>query len=310
MSKQTNKNQLVKDVGNYDVNKMIFADPVICAVPNSAIKYTRVPISTLNADGTIGDLVLGTERVFSFGVQVNKDPKTQEAIGHALSLCLWTLGGATQPEKAWVEGFGRIVDHCKKYLIKNKHEFGKHNLSMELLDHLNPVYWKREKTTGQIVEGTGPTLYVKLIASKKLNKILTLFSDIQGQTLDPLELMGKRCHVNAAVKIESIYVGKNISLQIKLYEAVVEPIETKMQPMLSRPKPSGSGLLMGNATNINEIKDEDETGSVGNSDDELTTSLETKAKIEDKKPAPTTVKVEDPAPAPKKVVKKIVAKKV
>jgi hypothetical protein len=218
------------------------------------------------------------------------------------------LGGATEAEKAWVDGFTRIVEHCKKYLIENKEELDQYDLSADMLKKFNPLYWKRDK--GKIVEGAGPTLYVKLIASKKHNKILTLFSDIQGQSLDPLELLGKRCHVNAAIKVESIYIGKNISLQIKLYEAVVELIETKMQSMLSRPKPSGSGLLMGNATNINEIKDEDETGSVGNSDDELTTSLETKAKIETKKPAPTAVKVDDPAPAPKKVVKKIVAKKV
>jgi hypothetical protein len=38
------------------------------------------------------------------------------------------------------------------------------------------------------------------------------------------------------VKIESIFVGAKISLQVKLYEAVVEPSKMGMKRLLARPK--------------------------------------------------------------------------
>jgi hypothetical protein len=48
--------------------------------------------------------------------------------------------------------------------------------------------------------------------------------------------MGKHCYANGAVKIESIFVGSKISLQVKLYEAVVEPSKMGMKRLLERPK--------------------------------------------------------------------------
>ena len=47
--------------------------------------------------------------------------------------------------------------------------------------------------------------------------------------------MGKYCYTKAAVKIESIFIGSKISLQVKLYEAVIEPTAAGMRRLLSRP---------------------------------------------------------------------------
>ena len=44
--------------------------------------------------------------------------------------------------------------------------------------------------------------------------------------------MGKHCYVNGAVKIESIFIGSRISLQVKLYEAIVEPNTTTAKRLL------------------------------------------------------------------------------
>jgi hypothetical protein len=54
--------------------------------------------------------------------------------------------------------------------------------------------------------------------------------------------MGKHCYTNAAVKIESIFIGAKISLQVKLYEAVVEPSKMGMKRLLARPKASSKVL--------------------------------------------------------------------
>ena len=63
---------------------------------------------------------------------------------------------------------------------------------------LNPLYWKKEKftnskgrTTLRVVPGTGPTLYTKLIYSKKNKKFLSQFFDYNDNPIDPLDLIEK-----------------------------------------------------------------------------------------------------------------------
>lgn len=277
---------------DYDVNRMVFSDPQVGSVPNTPIVFKRINISTLNKDGSIGDLIIPTGRVFSFGVSENVDPATKKVNGHVLPLCLYNRDGPTQDEKIWVETFDRIVEHCKKYLIDNREELEKYELDANDLKKFNPVYWKREK--GKIVEGTGPTLYAKLIASKKHNKIMSMFYDENEETVDPLSLLGKYCYVNAAIKIESIFLGNKISFQVKLYEAKIRLMEGGMKPLMARPKNTGRMLTGDTQAPVKqsaEVKSDDievdDEGSIHNSDVE-----------EDEKP-----KVKVP-------VRKVVARKV
>jgi hypothetical protein len=276
MSSERN-NQLTQ-VSEYDVQKMVFSEPQFGSVPNTPISYRRINISTLNKDGSIGDLILPTERVFCFGVSENKNPETQKVNGHVLPLCLWNKDRASENEKAWTDTFDRIVEQCKKHLIENREEIEQYDLSMADLKKLNPLYWKRDK--GKIIEGTGPTLYAKLIASKKNDKILSIFFNKNGVDVDPLSLLGKRCFAKAAIKIESIFIGNKITLQVKVYEAEIELLESGMKSLLQRQRGSGR-LIVGNSNTLNEMKQDDtedeysgttvnknDSGSLPNSDAE------------------------------------------
>lgn len=267
-------NQLTSANG-YDVSRMVFSDPQVGSVPNTPIVYKRINISTLNKDGTVGDLIIPTEQVFSFGVSENVNPETKKVNGHVLPLCLYNRSGPTATEKAWVDTFDSIVEHCKKHLVENREEIEQYDLSMNDLKKFNPLYWKREK--GKIVEGTGPTLYAKLIASKKHNKIMSMFYTENEETIDPLSLLGKYCYVNAAIKIESIFLGNKISFQVKLYEAKVRLMDGGMKPLMARPKNSGRMLTSdsvphASATEVkaddSDVGDDDGGGSLHNSDTE------------------------------------------
>lgn len=267
-------NQLTSANG-YDVSRMVFSDPQVGSVPNTPIVYKRINISTLNKDGTVGDLIIPTEQVFSFGVSENVNPETKKVNGHVLPLCLYNRSGPTATEKAWVDTFDSIVEHCKKHLVENREEIEQYDLSMNDLKKFNPLYWKREK--GKIVEGTGPTLYTKLIASKKHNKIMSMFYTENEETIDPLSLLGKYCYVNAAIKIESIFLGNKISFQVKLYEAKVRLMDGGMKPLMARPKNSGRMLTsdsvpQASATEVkaddSDVGDDDGGGSLHNSDTE------------------------------------------
>lgn len=287
MSKRNERDNQLIDVGNYDVENMIFSDAVVGTVPNSALTFKRVNISTRNPDGSVGDLILPTERLFSFGVQENKDFNNPEKVnGYVLPLSLWGREGATPSQKVFTDLFDKIVEHTKDWIIDNKDVLEQYDLEKTALKKFNPLYWKREK--GKIVEGTGPTLYPKLISSKKhakkgenkepQEKILSMFYTPSGVPIEPLTLLGRYCNVRAGIKIESIFIGSKITLQVKVYEAEVEPIEQAMKPLM-KPRPSNGRLLEtnSNATTMNDMvpdfERKDSTGSL--KDDEHTTPPKT-----------------------------------
>ena len=305
MSKQSGeRNNQLTNAANYDVKRMVFGDPASGTVAGTPIVYRRINISTLNEDGTVGDLILPTGRLFSFGVSENKSQDTGKVNGHVLPLCLWNREGPSSEEKAWTDTFNRIVENCKRHLLDNREEIEQYELSAEDLKKLNPLYWKKEK--GKIVEGTGPTLYAKLISSKKHNKILSMFFNTDGDTIDPLSLLGKYCFAKAAVKIESIFIGNKISLQVKLYEVEVELMESGMKPLMSRPKGT-TRMLTGGSTNMNEMHTEEleaeEDGGPAPAKEGSIHGSEEETEVE-----PKQVKKPPAKPAVRKLLKKVTTK--
>ncbi len=121
-------------------------------------------------------------------------------------------------------------------------------------------------------------------------------------------MLKKYCYVNGAIKIESIFCGSKISLQVKLYEARVQLMNTGIKSLL--PRPTGLRALapvkaddpLGNDDN-DEIKtveadvlnDDLSDGSIINNSDEEDTSLK-----------PTL----PPKTVPKRTVRKVVKKKL
>ena len=274
----------------YDTKNMIFSEPQNGTIPDSkpAITFKRILIQTKNKDGTIGDLIIPTERNFSFGVSENVSQETGVVNGYVMPICLFNRDGATEKEEDWVKTFNNIVEECKKHLVNNREEIGQYELELNDLKKFNPLYWKKDK--GKIVEGTGPTLYAKLIVSKKQdNKIVSMFFDKNDNEINGIDLLGKYCWVNAAIKIESIFIGNKISFQVKLYESEVEKMQSGMRRLLPRAK-TNSRVMYKPTSNIPPMNDEDdEDDDEGSLDEEEETPKEVKKT--------------------KKVVKKVVRKK-
>ena len=86
---------------------------------------------------------------------------------------------------------------------------------------------------GKIVEDKGPTLYAKCLYSKKNETITTLFINEDLNTnVNPLSILGKQCYVKFALKIESVFFGSKISLQVKLQEVLFRPKETILRSLI------------------------------------------------------------------------------
>lgn len=298
----------------YDVANMIFGKAIAGSAGAAngngpAIKYFRIPISTRNADGTIGELVFQTEELFSFGVSRNTDQQTGKVTGYTFPLCMWNKDGASDTEKAFSTVIDQVVERCKDHLVldSTKVEIKKFNLKRDGLDSLgNFMYWKRDDD-GQILMDKGPVLYPKLIESKKNNKIITGMFDSNGDDIDPLSLEKKFCWVKAAIKIESIYVGSKISLQVKVYEAEVRLVETGARRLLQRPRADARVTLARSeaasaapvVTNaINEEAYEDDEPIRDDEGEELSVPVK----------APTPPPAVEAAPV-RKVVRKVVPKK-
>ena len=299
-------NTQLTTASGYDTSRMIFQDPVPGSIPESkpAITYKRIPIETVYDDGSTGPLIISTEECYSYGIGENTNIETGKTNGFVIPLVLYSRNGATQLEKAFVETVNNIIDKCKEYLIENKDQLDLYDLEPADLKKLNPIYQKKEK--GKVVEGSSPTLYAKLIVSKKQGeKIVTVFFHAEtGEAINPLDFLGKHCRAIAAIKFESIFIGggNKISVQIKAYECQLTPIETGFKSVLQKRPVSNSRVQ--NETNSKPsnpmalLDDDDDAGSLIGID-------EKKDDDEDESQVEDTIKT-----IPKKVVKKIIKKVV
>jgi len=266
---------------------MVFSKPLIGTIPNSSMSFKRINIGTRNEDGTLGELIFETERLFSFGISENTDPSSGKITGYSMGLCMWSKDGATKKEKEWTDTYNAVVEKCKEHLIENSSSLGLHDLEKSDLKKFGALYRKRDDK-GKIVESVGPTLSAKLIQNKKDNNVMTVFYDQNGNDINYTTLVGKKfCNIKGAIKIESIFIGAKIAFQVKLYETEVQMIESGMKRLLPRPivKPAVTSTTASNpllddeptqpVTNkspvtqkINEKKGYESDGSIDGSDSE------------------------------------------
>jgi len=279
---------------SFNVDNIVFSEPVTGNIPSNgpSINFKRININVKNQDGSIGELILPTGRLFSFGVSENKSPDTGKVNGWTLPLCLHNKNGPTKDEEEWVKCFNEIVDRVSEHVVDNREEIDKFELEKSDLRNFNPLYYKKEKHTDskgktalRVVPGTGPTLYTKLIYSKKNDSFVTKMYDSDDTQIDPLDMIGKYCYCQGAVKVESIFIGNKISLQVKLYEAVVEPISNgSTGRLLARPVAQSMVIQANrdsNATTGNtftELGDDssDDGSIVEDSDDEVVAPVKKK----------------------------------
>ena len=230
--------------------RIIFEKVIEGTVPNSTpeIKFSRISYSITNPDGSEGELVFSTDRCFSFGVSEGKDPATGTLHSYSIAMSMYDRDGATERQTRTVTFLNVLTELTKEHLLKDdiKDQHGKYDLVLSDLRKLNPLYLKKEK--GKVVEGASPSFYPKLIyfkAGKDKNgkdreeRVLTKFYsedevDESGEQLqiNPMDFIGQKCYVTAAVKIEGIFIGSKINIQCKVYEANIKAAETGPKRLL------------------------------------------------------------------------------
>jgi hypothetical protein len=193
-----------------------FSDPyTIYPRDETYATYQKIYIQTGDHPQHLQDLILNTPpHLMSFGIQEKKDRNTSDVTGYQIPIILWNKKGATEDEKGFTKTLQSIVEKCQDH-IHQHYDADPSKLSL--------LSWRNQENGEEY-----PVLYVKLITNRKTNRIMTLFiNEDTNEEIDPAELINKRCLLTAALKIENMYVGDNVSLQIKLYEVLVKFIDKK-----------------------------------------------------------------------------------
>ena len=201
----------------YNADNLIFEK----VINKNGFKF--IPIKTKNQDGSIGDLIISpSTQFFSFGLQEQRD-LTGKLCGYTIPLYLKSQEGYSKEANEYIKTYNNIIEKCKEYLLDNKSDL-KLDIETSDLRKFGKLYVGKK-------EEVGVKQYLKVITRNKSTeapKILSLFSYKDGSDIeDPMKLMNTPCKILPAVKIESIYIGAKISIQLKLYEAQVEVLEKK-----------------------------------------------------------------------------------
>ena len=287
-------NTQITSASGYNVKNLVFGKPRDGSIPNSAVTFKRIQMGTKNPDGSMGELILETSRLFSFGLSPNVNMLTGKTDGYTLAMCLWNMETPTKQEKEFTETFTKICDAASEYILEHRDDVQKYELEKADLKKFNPIFYKKDK--GKVVEGAGPMLYVKLLQNKKSETITSIFYDENGRDIEPMTLLNKQCFVKAAIKIEGIFIGSKVSLQVKLHEAEVKLKEAGMKRLM-RPSAGDAASAAPVQVQSQEPQDNDSDDDKGSlkGDDE-----------EEEAPAPPPQPVEV---APAKTVVRRIAKK-
>lgn len=242
------ESELLTNLLTFDVNNVIMTKMIEGKVPSGngkSIKTKRVRLGKQTSSGKVVPLIIDTPgELFSFGIQENKSSETGQVTGHSMPLCIYKKDDPTDDQKLWVKKFNELVEHIKQLLLDARDENGMSDLHMNDLFRLNPLYWKKEN--GKIVPGTGPILYAKMMEraakydedGKLLEnaRVNTIIQNKKGDMIDPLNPQnhGKWCTVDASINIESVFFGAKTTLQVKMYDGIIDMLSGGMVKLKTR----------------------------------------------------------------------------
>jgi hypothetical protein len=207
-------------IKDFDINCVIFEEPKQQKFGN--IVYYNIPIKY--KEGTrVSECCFATPEIFTYGVQENRDPKKgadTPVESYSLPIVMSNL--------EFNEMMANLLDKCKKHLMEKsvKSSMNKGDKLDNLTENMEVLHYKLDN--GQIVDGSVPTLYPKLLTAYKKDKsddsppkITTEFYNMESENLDPLHFIGRRAYVIAAIIVKNIYIGAKPSIQLKVNDVLV-----------------------------------------------------------------------------------------
>lgn len=219
----------LSDFKDFDYKNVIFYKPETINLSDSQNIFRKIKIGVKNKDGTFGDLVFSAPKgLFSFGIQELKDANSGNINGYIMPISLWRRKEPSDDELAFIEVLQSIINASQDKV----QQFIDDNVDTK---RFSPLSYKKPENENE--DKKSPILYTKLIFNKKDGKISTLFIDEHSNIeINPLSILNKKCYITGAIKIESIFLGEKVTLQVKLYEAIVRVIKNSKRLLTNESK--------------------------------------------------------------------------
>lgn len=234
------KTTQLSDIANFDTSKIIFDEPFIGSIPDEDITYARINIGVKNKDKTEGDLVFALPKLSTFGIKEVLNKKTKSLDGYQAGILLFEGDEQTEEQLTVLKTINSVLERCKDHVIENKKKCKKPGLEKSDLKQMTPISLLKDKETEDLMP-TKPVLNTKLIYSKPKkdknqndvpSKVFTTIykDDVVDSEGNPIrleleEFLNKRGTIRAVIKIEGIFVGSQIKLQLKILEAAISTNE-------------------------------------------------------------------------------------
>lgn len=234
------KTTQLSDIANFDTSKIIFDEPFIGSIPDEDITYARINIGVKNKDKTEGDLVFALPKLSTFGIKEVLNKKTKSLDGYQAGILLFEGDEQTEDQLTVLKTINSVLERCKDHVIENKKKCKKPGLEKSDLKQMTPISLLKDKETEDLMP-TKPVLNTKLIYSKPKkdknqndvpSKVFTTIykDDVVDSEGNPIRLelkdfLNKRGTIRAVIKIEGIFVGSQIKLQLKILEAAISTNE-------------------------------------------------------------------------------------
>jgi len=217
---------------------------------NETYQFKKIMIKYIYDNGKEDDVYVHIPEVHSFGIKTF-DNNDQQLPSHSFSFCMNVKPSLEdsiddQLAKEMTDGTIKIFDDIHKSIkqfLKLDHVIKKLGKSSNkgwagIVENLKSFMSVQiDKETEEPIEGSSPTLFVKLkMENTKTNPaIKTVFKQYNNETGDLDEIpanivaekyQGCRCTATGVIHVESIFIPKmnNISVQFKLYEVLITEI--------------------------------------------------------------------------------------
>lgn len=208
------------EIEDFDFRRIVFSEPQYNNNNNSII--IKIGVSNANND-SIHDLVISSpQNMLSFGLQEIREKDADTIVAYQLPLCFHHKSKWTNMEAKFVEFINKFTDICHDVA---KQELSSYNSSSDQdITFIHPIVYKKQANN----ENVGPIMYVKMLLNRYSNQFISVFIDEKtNQEVDPLLFLNKKSFVTAAIKLESIIIGKKITLRMKLYEVVIREFQSR-----------------------------------------------------------------------------------
>lgn len=253
--------KLEKDIRSVPIDKWDWSR-VVYGDPQKGDYGSRVRLSYMYDDKTVGPAIVSLGRHYCFGVQPDNTDKDGKIIkvknpdgkevdkplsGYRVPIVMTsqnkTTPDPTPEEQSELDFFEDWRGEILKYSVENKVKIGKGAKTDAQIEGLvSEILYYKKDAEGNIVEGVAPKFYTNLIYYSKTREVGTNFYGPGDKPVNPLTTTG-HFHMNEImIRFESIFVGgKSISLQHHIYEANIEPLATASKKRLTSPNTAAPG---------------------------------------------------------------------